>query len=497
MTQRALSESCAPVPECTEYDAPLNETVRTLRFKNGHCPVFSYGPDRAPIAAVLCPEVGWEVMLFRSERGCTRKVPEGGLPLLNQESLSAEDGVPVWLTEEEMDADTLKRHGRRATTNLGGLALVDRAEWWRLERKVVILCVSDDKAGSRYASAVRAQLSRLSEPPHIYEERVPPPPNGKQLVESWFAQACFRDRFGEGRHESVLGGIEFRALENAPTFQPLRGEELCVLVNADSASEPPFTIASGHEHFDRAQPFGGVAEGTLVVLGGEVGAGKSRLMLNLALAYAKQGLKVAYLLGEMNEVQVVRRLLSIETGLPLGELYDPRNSARLSAAQDTLASLSKVLSIERCSSMAAVKNEWAKWADVLFLDPLHVFARRKNKTEADAISALMRRLERIAVEGPIVFASAEVTQGDGGERGLHNAFKGSSSIKQKAHTAYFLTDVSKDGTQDALCLKQRDGSKIHLRIRLSDGWQGVSFEPWKARAGTQTRSHTRGTGGAS
>lgn len=496
MTQRALSESCAPVPECTEFDRSLDDTAEKLRRDHGWCPVFEYGPKNAPIAAVLCPKVGSKVMLFRSKRGCTTKLPDGSLPLLNQDSLSAEAGTAIWLTEEEVDADTLKRHGRRATTNLGGLALVDRAEWWRLGRKVVILCVSDDEAGSRYASAVRAQLARLSEPPHVCEHRVPPPPNGKQLIESWFEDDSFQNRYGEPTHRASLLGVELEALDNAPTFPPLRGGKLCVLLHADSASEPPITIASGHEHFDRAQPFGGVAEGTLVVLGGEVGAGKSRLMLNLALAYAKQGLKVAYLLGEMNEVQVVRRLLSIETGLPLGELYDPRNSARLSAAQDTLASLSKVLSIERCSSMAAVK-EWAKWAEVLFLDPLHVFARRKNKTEADAISALMRRLERIAVEGPIVFASAEVTQGDGGERGLHNAFKGSSSIKQKAHTAYFLTDVSRDGTQDALCLKQRDGSKIHLRIRPSEGWQGVSFEPWKARAGTQTRSHTRGTGGAS
>src|SRR5204862_92080 len=50
----------------------------------------------------------------------------------------------------------------------------------------------------------------------------------------------------------------------------------------------------------------------LIVLGGDIGAGKSALALGLALRVAQQGLGVAFLSGEMDEERLMERALAIE-----------------------------------------------------------------------------------------------------------------------------------------------------------------------------------------
>src|SRR5919112_2540570 len=79
---------------------------------------------------------------------------------------------------------------------------------------------------------------------------------------------------------------------------------------ADGAPSPD-TVPTGFPSLDKLLG-GGVRRGDLVVLGGDVGSGKSALALAIALRAAQDGRSVAYLSGEMSVDRIMERALAIE-----------------------------------------------------------------------------------------------------------------------------------------------------------------------------------------
>src|SRR5919197_3337937 len=71
------------------------------------------------------------------------------------------------------------------------------------------------------------------------------------------------------------------------------------------------TVPTGFPSLDKLLG-GGVRRGDLVVLGGDVGVGKSALALAIALRAAQAGRVVQFLTGEMDETRVLERALAIE-----------------------------------------------------------------------------------------------------------------------------------------------------------------------------------------
>src|SRR6267378_6972387 len=74
---------------------------------------------------------------------------------------------------------------------------------------------------------------------------------------------------------------------------------------------PGDTVPTGFPSIDKILG-GGVRRRDLIVLGGDIGSGKSALALGLALRVAQQGLGVAFLSGEMDEERLMERALAIE-----------------------------------------------------------------------------------------------------------------------------------------------------------------------------------------
>ena len=87
------------------------------------------------------------------------------------------------------------------------------------------------------------------------------------------------------------------------------------------------TIPTGFASVDRVLG-GGLRRRDLVVLGGDVGAGKSALALGIALRVAQQGLGVAFLSGEMDEERLMERALAIEGRVTIDELRVAKLSAQ-------------------------------------------------------------------------------------------------------------------------------------------------------------------------
>jgi replicative DNA helicase len=79
------------------------------------------------------------------------------------------------------------------------------------------------------------------------------------------------------------------------------------------------TVTTGFPSLDRALG-GGPRLGDLVVLGGDVGSGKSALALAMAIRMAQEGTAVALLTGEMTTERVMERALAIEGRVRVDEL---------------------------------------------------------------------------------------------------------------------------------------------------------------------------------
>jgi replicative DNA helicase len=79
------------------------------------------------------------------------------------------------------------------------------------------------------------------------------------------------------------------------------------------------TIPTGFPSVDKLLG-GGLRRRDLVILGGDIGAGKSALALGIALRTAQQGLGVALLSGEMDEERIMERALAIEGRVAVDEM---------------------------------------------------------------------------------------------------------------------------------------------------------------------------------
>ena len=117
----------------------------------------------------------------------------------------------------------------------------------------------------------------------------------------------------------IIGGLvtPFRLTNGvpAPVLRPTDISPLARLVRrVDAASDGETaadSFATGFPSIDKWLG-GGVRRGDLVVIGGEVGSGKSSLALAMALRMTQAGTTAAFLTYEMSVERVLERALAIE-----------------------------------------------------------------------------------------------------------------------------------------------------------------------------------------
>jgi replicative DNA helicase len=93
-------------------------------------------------------------------------------------------------------------------------------------------------------------------------------------------------------------------------------------LSGSKSDGPPFdsdTVSTGFPSVDRVLG-GGLRRRDLVVLGGDVGAGKSSLALAMALRVAERGESAAVMTGEMDEERMWERALAIEGRVKLDDI---------------------------------------------------------------------------------------------------------------------------------------------------------------------------------
>ena len=97
---------------------------------------------------------------------------------------------------------------------------------------------------------------------------------------------------------------------NSKSYLPTGGEKIKPRTIASVAQVKVERLATGIHEFDRVLG-GGVVPGSLVLLGGTPGIGKSTILLDAGLRYGQQGIKVLYVSGEESEEQTAMRAVRL------------------------------------------------------------------------------------------------------------------------------------------------------------------------------------------
>jgi len=161
------------------------------------------------------------------------------------------------------------------------------------------------------------------------------------------------------------------------------------------------SIPTGFPSVDRLLG-GGVRVGNLIVLGGDVGGGKSALALGMSVRTAGEGRAVRFYAGETSAERVAERILTIEGRARVDDLRRGRLDegaragvdavgARLDGAPLAIGRLPE--SVERL----AEELESTRDAELVIVDPLQMLASGRM-TQDEELAAAVRRLKRLAVD---------------------------------------------------------------------------------------------------
>lgn len=177
----------------------------------------------------------------------------------------------------------------------------------------------------------------------------------------------------------------------------------------------PDTVPSGFPSLDRVLA-GGFRRQDLVVLGGDVGSGKSSLALAMAIRAARAGVPTLFLSGEMSPERVLERALALEGRAAIDDLRQGRLDAATRAAvgaaavrlRDVPLLLRPLLGTsfdEISSSLDQVPGRSLLVVDSLQLTP----APRPAARVDERVALVVRALKALALERNLaVLATAQL-----------------------------------------------------------------------------------------
>ncbi|WP_293833708.1 DNA repair protein RadA [uncultured Phascolarctobacterium sp.] len=113
-----------------------------------------------------------------------------------------------------------------------------------------------------------------------------------------------------GNWNTLVEELEVTAKAGAKSYLPTNNEKMKPRTIASVAQTKVERLATGIREFDRVLG-GGVVPGSLVLLGGTPGIGKSTILLDAGLRFAQRNIKVLYVSGEESEEQTAMRAVRL------------------------------------------------------------------------------------------------------------------------------------------------------------------------------------------
>ncbi|HUQ82796.1 MAG TPA: DnaB-like helicase C-terminal domain-containing protein [Gemmatimonadaceae bacterium] len=252
-----------------------------------------------------------------------------------------------------------------------------------------------------------------------------------------------------------------------------------------SGSAPRDTLSTGFPSVDNALG-GGVRRGDLVVLGGEVGSGKSALALAIATRAGEAGAKTRFLSGEMELPRAAERALAIEARVRVDDLrrgqLDDDARTRLADAARRLEQQFPSFGAIDVGGVAALEQDSARLnsIDMLVVDPLQSLAVGTHTLDEE-MAAAVRALKRLATARDVcVVVTSHLptfTRDRKDPRPQLDDFGALGAVKQFADVVLGLyrhemydsaPDV--DGATELLVLKNRNGARGYVDLYFYKQW---------------------------
>jgi replicative DNA helicase len=246
------------------------------------------------------------------------------------------------------------------------------------------------------------------------------------------------------------------------------------------------TVATGFPSIDRMLG-GGFRRGDLIVLGGDVGSGKSALALAIALRMAQDGARVAFFSGEMTTDRLLERALAIEGRVRVDDLrggaLGDSGRASIGAIAVRLRDNVPHFALLPRGGVPALRDEVLRATDapsVVFVDVLPALAS-SNRPLNEELADVVRQLKTLALELNVaIFVTSQIPGLDPGRRDRRptmDDFGAHDSVKEHADVvlAIFREEMYDpglgiEGATELLVRKNRNGATGYVDLYFYRKW---------------------------
>jgi replicative DNA helicase len=231
---------------------------------------------------------------------------------------------------------------------------------------------------------------------------------------------------------------------------------------------------------------GGVRRGDLVVIGGEVGSGKSSLALAMALRMSQAGATSAFFTHEMSVERVMERALAIEGRARIDDIrqgkLDEFARAAVGAAAVRLRDRAPAFEVLPDGGAAVLGGVLRSTLDlqVAFVDPLQALSVR-GRSQHEELAAAVVELKALAVQLNVALVVTShlqtTTAGRNDSRPTLDDFGALGAVKQHADVVLgifreemFQPNSGVDGATELLVLKNRNGNTGYVDLYFYKQW---------------------------
>ena len=257
-------------------------------------------------------------------------------------------------------------------------------------------------------------------------------------------------------------------------------------IDAAADGEPaPDTVSTGFPSLDRLLG-GGVRGGDLVVLGGDVGSGKSALALAIALRAAQEGCGTAFLSGEMTPERTLERALAIEGRVRVDDIrrgaFDEPARGALGAAALRLRDAAPAIDQFGPGGVDDLAGTLRRALDVRLavVDPLQALASGAHTRDEELATAVLH-LKVLAIElGVALLVTAHLpalTRGRSDPRPTLDDFGTLGAVREHADVVLGLfreelyqPERANEGATEVHALKNRNGATGYADLYFYKQW---------------------------
>jgi replicative DNA helicase len=249
---------------------------------------------------------------------------------------------------------------------------------------------------------------------------------------------------------------------------------------------PPDTVPTGFPSLDRAIG-GGFRERDLVVLGGDVGVGKSALALGIALRAAATQHRVAFFSGEMDEGRLLERALAMEARISVdairsGSLPDERRSELGAAAVHIRDLPLRIFPLTGRGPDDSLAAAWDDRPDLLVIDYLQLLPPPETGlSQEESCAASVRALKALTLDREIACLTVAHLPSQDAERSDRRPnlddFGALDSVKQHADVVIglyredmYTGGMDVKGATELIVMKNRNGPTGFIDLYFHRQW---------------------------